>query len=120
MADRGGVSLMGTVTHLATTAALAIGVAIMGAAGCTSANDAAQAQAAAERAEHSASHAETAAANAQKAAEAASLAAQRAQKAVESADLEITAVEHRLDQLLKNAPRNRHHHKRHPAKTSAP
>jgi uncharacterized protein HemX len=118
MANAGGGSLMGIVTHLTTIAALVIGVAIM--AGCTSANDAAQAQAAAERAERSASHAEAAADNAQKAAEAASLAAQRAQKAVEDADREITAVEHRLDQLLKNAPPNRHHHRRHPAKASAP
>jgi len=112
---------MGIVTHLSTVTVLAIGVAfVVAAAGCTSANEAAQAQAAAERAELSASHAEKAADNAQKAAEAASLEAQRAEKAVEDADREITKVEQRLDQLLKNAPRNRHHHQRHPAKASTP
>jgi flagellar motility protein MotE (MotC chaperone) len=116
MADPGRVSLMGTATRWAAVAALAIGMAIMGAAGCTSTNAAAQAQAAAERAERSASHAEAAANNAQKAADAANVAAQRAQKAVEDADREITKVEQRLDVLLKNAPRNRHHHERHPAK----
>ncbi len=59
--------------------------------------------------------AEAAANNAQKAAEAASVAALRAQKAVEDADREITAVEKRLDQLLKKAPKKRRSCKRHRA-----
>jgi hypothetical protein len=121
MADPGGVSPMRTVTHLAAIIALAIGMAIMGAAGCTSTDAAAHSQAEATRAELAASRADAAATNAQKAADGATVASLKAEKAVEDANREITRVEHHLDQLIKNLPRHpRHHHKRHqPPKASA-
>ncbi|MGO9062070.1 MAG: hypothetical protein ACLQU2_32585 [Candidatus Binataceae bacterium] len=118
MASPGGVALMRATSHLAVAIVLAMGAAIAG-AGCTSTNAAGHAQAEAERAELAATHAEAAAANAQKAADAANVAALRAQKAVEDANREITAVEKRLDQLLKNAPKTRRRRKRHGAKASS-
>jgi len=122
MANAGGVSLMGTATRWAAVAALAIGMAIMGAAGCTSTDAAAHSQAEATRAELAASRADAAATNAQKAADGATVASLRAEKAVEDANREITRVENHLDQLIKNLPHHarRHHKRHHPPKASAP